>query len=328
MTDPSAAVRPACDTGVPLTQALRAEIAPLIERLAAGAGPERLSEHSFTNLLLFRRAHGYRYVAGELPHILGSTYDGVPHLMPLVAPRPDVLEALRHAVPAGGCFYPIADWQLPVAAGAGCEARSLAADADYLYPAANFLHYRGALLHKKRNPMRRLLARHTLHAVPYAAPLRAAAREVLAAWMQDKGLERGGADELECLQALDAAEELGLAGHLHCVDGVPAGFVLGERLAAGVYVIRFAKGRAGHTGIYPYMFHHFCAAAGESVSWLNFEQDLGRPNLRRTKQSYKPGRLLPKWRLWPSGTAPPARDAGPQAQQIEGPLPSRAASCG
>lgn len=311
MTDPPAAACAASEVGLPLTQALRAEIAPLIERLAAHAGPERLSEHSFTNLLLFRDAHRYRYVRGELPHILGSTYDGVPHLMPLVAPRPEVLQALRHAVPAGGCFYPIADWQLPAAAAARCEAQALAADADYLYPAANFLHYRGTLLNKKRNPMRRLRAQHALHAEPYAAPLHAAAREVLAAWMQDKGLERGGADEIECLQALAEAEALGLAGFVHFADGVAAGFVLGERLAAGVYVIRFAKGCVRFTGIYPHMFQHFCAAAGEPVSWLNFEQDLGRPGLRRTKQSFKPGRMLRKWRLRPVEAVPKARGSAP-----------------
>ena len=73
-----------------------------------------------------------------------------------------------------------------------------------------------------------------------------------------------------------------------------------SRLAPGVFAVRFAKGRACFVGLVPFMFQHFCVAAPETVSWLNFEQDLGRPNFRQTKQSYKPARLLPKWRLWPA----------------------------
>ncbi len=44
------------------------------------------------------------------------------------------------------------------------------------------------------------------------------------------------------------------------------------------------------------MFHHFCTARPE-VQWLNFEQDLGLPNFRQTKQSYQPEALLDKCRL-------------------------------
>jgi hypothetical protein len=45
--------------------------------------------------------------------------------------------------------------------------------------------------------------------------------------------------------------------------------------------------------------HHACAGAGRAgaaLAWLNFEQDLGLPNFRRTKMSYQPAALLPKFR--------------------------------
>ena len=44
------------------------------------------------------------------------------------------------------------------------------------------------------------------------------------------------------------------------------------------------------------MFQHFCTAMPE-VQWLNFEQDLGLANFRRTKLSYQPSALIPKFRV-------------------------------
>ena len=92
------------------------------------------------------------------------------------------------------------------------------------------------------------------------------------------------------------AEALGLHGFFYTVNGQAAGFVLAETLAPGVWVMRFAKGMDGLTGIYQYMFQHVCQAT-PSLNWLNFEQDLGLANLRQTKLSYQPTHLLPTYRL-------------------------------
>ena len=45
------------------------------------------------------------------------------------------------------------------------------------------------------------------------------------------------------------------------------------------------------------MFHHFCTHFDGPVHWLNFEQDMGLPNFRRTKLSYQPAELLAKFRV-------------------------------
>ena len=43
------------------------------------------------------------------------------------------------------------------------------------------------------------------------------------------------------------------------------------------------------------MFQHYCEALPD-IRWLNFEQDLGHANFRRTKMSYRPAALLAKHR--------------------------------
>jgi hypothetical protein len=83
---------------MPLALSHRARIAAL---LAATGSP--LSEYAFPNLFLFRERHDYRFVDGSMPHILGKTYDGERHVMPLTAIDSDGVALLEFA----DCLYPM-----------------------------------------------------------------------------------------------------------------------------------------------------------------------------------------------------------------------------
>jgi hypothetical protein len=142
----------------------------------------------------------------------------------------------------------------------------------------------------------------------YSTDMAKEAQTVLADWMRAKGKPPGDADEQPCLEALQHAELLGLHGLMFFADGEPAGFVLAETLAPGVWVMRFAKGMNHLNGIYQHMFQQVCLATPD-LQWLNFEQDLGLANLRQTKLSYQPAFLLPKCRLRLSQLAQDSRAA-------------------
>ncbi len=292
----------------PKSEALQRSHAPrvqaLLQALTDGEGERCLSECAFANLWLFRREHRYRFVDGLWPCICGLTYDGVAHVMPLFDLRlapPEVLDALFQQ---GDCLYPITRAQAQAMDPQLYRVDVNLNDADYLYPAENFRHYRGELLGKKRNLMKQLLKHHEVQAQVYSPSAQALAHSVLSGWMQDKGLPAGGADEWPCTEALANAETLGLEGFVYTVDGQPGGFVLAQALQPGVYAMRFAKSLHCFKGLAQYMFHHFCTAR-EEVQWLNFEQDLGSPNFRQTKQSYQPAALLEKCRIYlRAGEAP------------------------
>jgi hypothetical protein len=281
--------------GEPLTLAHRAELEPLLAaRWPAGDLPEAtLSDPWFANLYLFRGAHDWRLQRGPWPCVAGRTYDGARILIPLFdlgrAPQA-ALQALLHDHDA---FAPLGDAQLARLDPSRFAAEAARDDADYLYPAANFLHYRGTLLGKKRNLVKQLLAAHAVDAVPYREALAAEALQVLRGWMQAKHKRSGEVDDGPCAEALARSATLGLHGFLHRIEGRPAGFVLAQRIADGVHVMRFAKGRDEFKGLYQHMFQHFCRATPD-VRWLNFEQDLGLANFRQTKLSYRPAALLAK----------------------------------
>jgi hypothetical protein len=282
---------------MPLEPRLKPAIDAALQRLRDGSGENCLSEFSFANLYLFRREHAYRYLPGDHPCIAGRTYDGARHLLPLFPLHEAAPDALAGLLRGHDCFYPLSRdevGRLDLQHFAVSESRD---DADYLYRADNFRHYRGKALAKKRNLMNQLLAGGSVQATDYSPACRADALAVLRQWMVDKGKCDGEADQAACIEALDEAGRLGLEGFVHHVDGRPAGFVLAEEIQPAVFVMRFAKGLDACKGIYQYMFHHFCASFERPVQWLNFEQDLGLANFRRTKQSYQPAALLRKFRV-------------------------------
>jgi uncharacterized protein len=284
--------------GEPLALSMRAELEPLLAaRWHAGDPPEAtLSDPWFANLYLFRAVHGWRLMRGEFPCVAGSAYDGTRLLIPLFELQDAPVDAVRELLRGHDAFGPLSDGQVARLDAAVFSWRSARDDADYLYPAVNFLHYRGTLLNKKRNLVKQLLAAHEVEAVPYHEGLAGEARQVLDEWVQAKHKQPGETDDAACVEALALAGTLGLQGFLYRAGGRPAGFVLAQRIASGVYAMRFAKGSARFNGIYQHMFQHFCRSLPQ-VRWLNFEQDLGLANFRQTKLSYQPSALLAKHRV-------------------------------
>ena len=283
--------------GQPLSLALAAEIEPALSVRRARLGKDCISELSFSNFYLFRDAHRYRYFRGDWPYIVGTTYDGAIHVTPLfnvcTAPR----DVLRSLLVDRDCFYPLAAAEVEALDAEIFVCQSEREDSDYLYSAQNFLDYAGTPLRKKRQAVKQLQANHSLTSTPLSAANLNDVCYILREWMADKQKRPGEADEPACKEALLNAKAFGLEGWVFHADGAPAGFTLSQSLATGVVAMRFAKGLTAHPGIYPWMFQACCRQWKGRVEWLNFEQDLGNPNFRRTKLSFEPASLLEKFRI-------------------------------
>lgn len=284
--------------GESLSLTHRTEVEPLLlARWLPEHPPEQtLSDPWFANLYLFRRVHDWRLLRAPLPCIAGCGYDGARLLIPLFDLQ-SVPQALLHMLLRGhDAFGPLSEAQAARLDTQRFALHSFRDEADYLYPAEHFRHYRGTGLNKKRNLVKQLQSAHRVDATPYHETMAEEAQQVLEAWMAAKGKQRGEADEAACLEALALCGTLGLHGFLYRIEGHPVGFVLAQPIRPGVSVIRFAKGMDAFKGLYQHMFQHYCQAMPH-LTWVNFEQDLGLANFRRTKLSYKPVALLPKMRV-------------------------------
>lgn len=281
----------------PLSMQHQEAINQALGRFKRGEGAHSLSDYSFANFYLFRQAHQYHFEDGEWPALRGLTYDGQAYVLPLFDVCHAPQQVLHHFLQdPKTILFPLAKAQMGHFSSDNFAWQAEEADADYVYPADNFRHYAGSLLNKKRNLVRQLLDTVTVTSMAYSSDMAEQAQTVLADWMQAKGKQTGDADEQPCFEALQHAELLGLKGLMFFANSEPAGFVLAETLAPGVWVMRFAKGMSHLNGIYQHMFQQVCLATPD-LQWLNFEQDLGLANLRQTKLSYQPAFLLPKFRL-------------------------------
>lgn len=285
-------------SGVELGPACAREIEDRLAALRAPLAEQVPSDGTYSNFWLFQGPHRYAYHPGPWPCISGRTYDGCDVLVPLfdlaAAPMP-VLRALQGDA---AWFYPVAQATSRHFGADAVERRVVRDDSDYLYRAEAFLDYEGAGLGGKRQKVARLLAAHAVSVQPLRADAREPALAVLDGWCADKGRTREDADAPACRVALEELAEGGpLSGFLHSIGGVPAGFVLIEWLNPGVAAVRFAKGRLAYDGIFAYLFQDLARRLCPGLEWLNFEQDLGIQNFRRTKLSFRPATLIDKIRL-------------------------------
>ena len=279
----------------------RCWVEPLLRAIGEPLGPDCPAELSFSNLLLFDAVHRYEVIAGPLPAIAGLTYDGVRHVLPLFELSRVAPAQAAQLLVGRDVFYPLALAQVERLPSGAYTCTLVSGDDDYLYAVNAFLDFPGPARQNKRRLLRQLLEAHRMEAQPLGSQCLDAALAVLDGWLADKRKQPGDADDAACRQALAGARALGLCGYLHTADGEPVGWVLAEPLFGGTWAVRFAKGRAALAGLYPWMFQHLCREL-PGVRWLNFEQDLGLPGLRRSKLSYGPERLLPKYRARPHAT--------------------------
>jgi len=107
----------------------------------------------------------------------------------------------------------------------------------------------------------------------------------------DEGLKE---EELAIYDALDNFLALGFQGAVICIDDKCAAYTFGEMLNPETMVIHVEKAHMDYEGAYQAINNLFLKNCFEDVIYVNREQDLGVPGLRRAKESYKPIRMEKK----------------------------------
>lgn len=275
----------AIDAGAPISLALLARLRPLI---AGTRSP--LSEYSLANLLLFRDRHDYRFIDAPVPAILGVTYDGVHHAMPLAPVDGDACATL---LDQAECVGPIGAEAPALAARLGLLCEWSDADSDYIYDRDRLAILAGAKAKRAQaQAFERECRPEALLLDSATCPL---AEQVLDGWFADIDRPVEDTDRNECRAALDARERLDLDGMIVTVAKRPVAFLLAGPGADGSRIVHFAKGRRAYSGAYPWLFAHYAGAAG--AERLNFEQDLGKPGFAQAKRAFAPIERLRKYRL-------------------------------
>ena len=90
---------------------------------------------------------------------------------------------------------------------------------------------------------------------------------------------------------------LGLTGGALLIDQAMKGFVLGSALNAETASIHFMYGDPSLQGTSQILLWEACNKTFSKFAYVNLEQDLGIPGLRKAKLSYSPHKLEKKFEI-------------------------------
>lgn len=256
-----------------------------------------VAEYSFSNLYLFREKHQYQVIHDEPILISAVSNDGVKYVMPLCDLSEIKQDKLISLVREYEMIFPVHEKHLPLFDPAVFDISSNDGDSDYIYTTEKIATYAGKHLHNKRNLLHQFLD-HYSHDKFCLTPDRVAdAKQILADWQAATGTAADDTDYHSCVEALERFDEIYLSGAIFYADNQPAGFIIGEELTPDMFVIHFAKARKEFKGIYQFMYNSCAGVLTSDYTYFNFEQDLGKAELRASKASYIPDMMGKKYRI-------------------------------
>lgn len=174
-------------------------------------------------------------------------------------------------------------------------------NADYVYRSRELAELKGKGFDGKRNRIRKF-ERSAVH--EYVKPSRehfAGCRRLAAAWFADRDANgRPGflaAAEQAVVEAMTAYEALGLHCGAALVDGKVAAFTVASSLNRDTAVVHFEIADRSYPGLAQWLNREFVRRELQGYEFINREQDMGLPGLRRAKLSYYPERLVRKFNI-------------------------------
>lgn len=267
------------------------------------------SELTFTNLFLWQGHYGLSWsFLEDWLLLLAQPPQGEPWLLPPVGP-PDrgelCVRLLTWLAQTSGVATPRierADRRLAGEAAAipALRVEPCRDDFDYIYRSSDLINLAGNKYHGKRNHLNSLRRAVAWEYAPLHAELVAACLRLAERWCEFRRCEEdlNLMGEWEAIRlGLQHCHELHLQGGAILVRGEVEAFSLGELLNTQTAVIHFEKANPEEGAFYTLINQQFCQHAWQQVEFINREQDLGEPGLRRAKLSYHPLHLEEKFRI-------------------------------
>jgi uncharacterized protein len=291
-------------------RAVELEDRDAVEALFRGMSPE-VSELNFTNLFMFKHVHNYRLsVLNRNLIILAKSYTDEPYFMPPVGDtdiHATIAAMMDYMKNAGGRPVIELAWEDFVG-------RHIAPEpsfgyeidhnsSDYVYNTRELIELAGRRFHDKKNFRNRFEREYAgrYEYRPLTPDLIEGAVDLTNRWCKEKCTLDSPSTFGETEATMCALRNLGnlsTRGSVVLMDGRVEALSLGEELNPDMVVVHVEKANADFSGLYQYISSEFLAREFPDYTFTNREQDLGEPNLRKSKQSYNPVRMVYKYRVW------------------------------
>jgi len=267
------------------------------------------SEMTFTNLFIWRSHYGFQWAVYEdWLLVLCSGLSPDPFFLPPIGPpsRRHVarmaLEWIRKAKGVPKPRIERADRRLveEIYEEDAFFIEPIRDQFDYVYRRQNLMDLAGRKYHAKRNHITKFRSSHPFNYVPLHPGNLNACVELSGFWCElhrcEEDLNLMG--EWEAVrEALAHFQELQIQGGAIVMNEKIKAFTLGEQLNEETAVVHIEKADPEIQGLYAVINQQFCENAWPSIPFVNREQDLGEPGLRRAKLSYFPDHLIEKFEI-------------------------------
>jgi len=282
---------------------LSLEDKPLLDSLLNEAQPQ-ISELTFTNLFVWNASEPAQLSQFNETVLIQRRRlrDGKTFLLPPLGKKalPEIVGRLKassfeRALPP---FYGFTTQQIQPLGNDFEKVESDRDDWDYVYLTRDLADLPGDKYHPKRNFISRCLSKYECRYADIGPKEIQDCLQLQTRWCnlrncsEVQGLE---AENTAIRTAFENCERLGIFGGAVYVDGKLEAFTLSEPLNDDTAVIHFEKANPEIEGLYQLINQWFCQKTLGKFKYVNREQDLGIPGLRKAKENYYPHHMVEKY---------------------------------
>ncbi|HBC96496.1 MAG TPA: hypothetical protein DC034_06845 [Clostridium sp.] len=267
------------------------------------------SEYSFTNLIIWRKACDIRYTVYQDALIIKKAdFNGNYHFMqPIGYTRQNlkaIVEELVKYKREHNMAYLFEDAEntfledLKEIYGSSMDIKEDIDNFDYIYTSEKLISLSGKKLHAKKNHYNYFIKNYAYEAKDFFEPgVKSDIKTAAENWYREKN---GGNKYLEYeLMGIDEITEnmkfLNLKAMAVYVESKIVAFTIGERMNDNTGIIHIEKASSSTRGSYAFVNKTFVENYLSDVKYINREQDLGIPGLRKAKKSYHPVKMGEKY---------------------------------
>lgn len=168
---------------------------------------------------------------------------------------------------------------------------------EYLYRAKDLIELKGREYHSKKNHLNYFLNAYKYAYVPLTSGMAEEAMAFIREFNTRKHLEEHEMlllkmEEQAMVDVFHNLERVGYqAGAIIIEDKIEA-LSIGGRLNRNTVTVHVEKANINYRGLYQAINNEFVKHVGTGVKYINREEDMGIPGLRKAKLSYKPVKLV------------------------------------
>lgn len=168
---------------------------------------------------------------------------------------------------------------------------------DYIYKAEDLINLAGRKYHSKRNHVNQFTSQYDYEFSELSVSDADKCMELYMSWLKDKDIsEPGILGEMKAIKfLLPNMDKLGVKCGGIYVNSKLVAFSLGEIVRDDLAIIHIEKADATYVGLYAVINQQFAANCFSGVNYINREEDMGIPGMRKAKLSYHPEMLVEKY---------------------------------